>query len=64
MLFPNEAVPRTALRGAVAYGMSWFDAHAWAYAEACGLTQILSEDFQHRRLYGSPMAGDPVAVGA
>jgi len=26
-------VVRTALRGAAAYQLSWFHAHAWAYAE-------------------------------
>ena len=59
VLYPNEAVLRTALRGAAAYGLSWFDAHLWAYAEVYGLTEILSEDFQHTRLYGSVMVRNP-----
>lgn len=58
---PNEAVLRTALRGFVACGMSWFDAHLWAYAEVCGLTEIMSEDFAHGRLYGSVMVRNPFA---
>ena len=29
---PTRAVLRTALRGAAAYRLSWFDAHLWAYA--------------------------------
>jgi predicted nucleic acid-binding protein len=50
---------RTALRGAVAYQLSWFDAHLWAYAEHFGLSELLSEDFQHDRLYGSVRAMNP-----
>src|SRR5690606_9249817 len=53
VLYPNEAVVRTALRGAAAYQLSWFDAHVWAHAEHYGLAELYSEDFQHERLYGS-----------
>ena len=59
VLYPNEAVLRTALRGTAAYGLSWFDAHLWAYAEVYGLNEILSEDFQHARLYGSVRIRNP-----
>lgn len=59
VLYPNESIVRTALRGAAAYGLSWFDAHLWAYAEYYGLEEILSEDFQHGRLYGSVRAMNP-----
>lgn len=59
VLYPNEAVLRTALRGTAAYGMSWIDAHLWAYAEVYGISEILSEDFQHGRLYGSVMVRNP-----
>ena len=59
ILYPNEAVLRTALRGFAAYGMSWFDAHLWAYAEVYGLEEIISEDLQHCRLYGSVTVRDP-----
>jgi predicted nucleic acid-binding protein len=52
ILYPVEALVRTALRGAAAYQLSWFDAHLWAYAEHYGLADLLSEDFQHDRLYG------------
>jgi hypothetical protein len=44
---------RTALRGAAAYQLSWFDAHLWAYAEPYGLEEILSEGFEDGRLLGS-----------
>jgi predicted nucleic acid-binding protein len=53
ILFPNEEIVRTALRGAAAYELSWFDAHLWAYAEHYALDSILSEDFEHGRRYGT-----------
>ena len=59
VLYPDEELLRTALRGAVAYQLSWFDAHLWAYAEHFGLSELLSEDFQHDRLYGSVRAVNP-----
>ncbi len=61
VLYPTEALVRTALRGAAAYQLSWFDAHLWAYAEHYGLEEILSEDFQHDRMYGSVRAVNPFA---
>jgi len=59
VLYPTEEVVRTALRGAAAYQLSWFDAHLWAYAEYFGIPEILSEDFQHDRLYGSVRIRNP-----
>lgn len=59
ILYPNETVVRSALRGAAAYQLSWFDAHMWAYAEFYGLERIVSEDFEHGRLYGTVRAFDP-----
>lgn len=59
VLYPNDAVLRTALRGAAMYELSWFDAHMWAYAEVNGLSELWSEDFQHDRLYGSVRAVNP-----
>jgi predicted nucleic acid-binding protein len=59
LLYPNEAIVRNAIRGCAAYGLSWFDAHLWAYAEHYGLAEILSEDFQHDRLYGTVRAVNP-----
>ncbi len=59
VLYPNEAVLRTALRGAAAYQLPWFDAHLWAYAEYYGLRELISEDFEHERLYGTVRAVDP-----
>ena len=59
ILYPEEAVVRAALRARAAYQLSWFDAQMLAYAETNGLTEILSEDFQHGRLYGRVRAIDP-----
>jgi predicted nucleic acid-binding protein len=53
VLYPDQELVRIALRGTAAYQISWFDAHMWAYAERYGLGQLLSEDFQHGRLYGT-----------
>ena len=61
VLYPNEAIVRTALRGTAAYQLSWFDAHLWAYAEHYGLEEIISEDFQSDRLYGSVKIQNPFA---
>lgn len=58
ILYPNEAVRRTALRGAVPYGMSWFDAHSRAQAEAHRFTEVSSEDLGHRGLFGSVLVRD------
>ena len=59
ILYPNESVLRLAIRGAATYQLSWFDANLWAYAEHFGLNEILTEDFQHGRLYGSVKAKNP-----
>lgn len=61
VLYPDEEVVRLALRGAAAYGLSWFDAHMWACAERHGIEQLCSEDFQHDRTYGSVRVIDPFA---
>ncbi len=59
VLYPTDAVVRLAIRGAAAYGLNWFDAHMWAYAEHYGMTELISEDFQHDRLYGTVRAVNP-----
>jgi len=61
ILYPTEALLRLALRGAAAYQLSWFDAHLWACAEYYNLEELLSEDFQHDRLYGTVRAVNPFA---
>lgn len=64
VLYPDEAVLRTALLGAAGHRLSWFDAHLWAYAEVNGLDEILSEDFEHGRSYGSVRVRDPFLEAA
>lgn len=59
VLYPNDTLLRTALRGMAAYQLNWFDAHIWAYAECFGLAELYSEDFQHDRLYGNVRAVNP-----
>lgn len=59
IIYPDEAVLRTALRGAAAYGLAWFDAHLWAYAEVHGIEELISEDFQHGRMYGTVTVRNP-----
>jgi predicted nucleic acid-binding protein len=61
VLYPNEAILRDAVRGCAAYQLSWFDAHLWSYAEHYGLPEILTEDLQHDRLYGSVRVVNPFA---
>ena len=34
----------------------------WACAEVNGVTELLSEDFEHGRLYGTVRVTNPVAV--
>lgn len=59
IVYPNAAVMRMALRGVAAYQLPWFDAHLWAYAECHGLAELISEDFEHGRLYGSVRVRNP-----
>jgi predicted nucleic acid-binding protein len=59
VLYPSEPLVRLALRGSAAYQLSWFDALMWAYAELHGLGELISEDFQHGRLYGTVLARNP-----
>ena len=59
ILYPNEAMLRHAIRGTVTYQLSWFDAHLWSYAEHYGLSEILSEDLQHDRMYGTVRVVNP-----
>lgn len=59
VLYPNEAIVRQAIRGCAAYQLNWFDAHLWSYAEHYGLNEILTEDLQHDRLYGTVRIVNP-----
>ena len=59
VLYPNDSIVRLALRGAAAYQLAWYDAHLWAFAEYNGLSEIVSEDFQHDRMYGTVRVVNP-----
>lgn len=59
VLYPNEAIVRNAIRGCAAYQLNWFDAHLWSYAEHYGLSEIITEDLQHDRLYGTVRCANP-----
>ena len=61
IVYPNEMIVREALRGCAAYHMNWFDAHLWAYAEYYGLPEILTEDLQQDRYYGTVRVVNPFA---
>jgi bifunctional DNA-binding transcriptional regulator/antitoxin component of YhaV-PrlF toxin-antitoxin module len=56
---PDERMVRTAFRGMAAYRLSWLDAHLWAFAERYGLPELLSEDFEHGRRYGTVRVRNP-----
>lgn len=64
ILYPNAAVLSTALRGCAAYGLAWFDAHLWAYAECFGISEIISEDFEHGRHFGRVRIFDPFVAAS
>lgn len=59
ILYPNEAILRNAIRGCAAYQLNWSDAHIWSYAEHYGMGEILTEDLQHDRLYGTVRVVNP-----
>lgn len=59
ILYPDGPLFRTALRGMAAYKLPWFDAHLWAYAEHYALADLISEDFEHGRMYGSVRVVNP-----
>jgi len=64
VLYPNEEVFRFALHGMTAFRIPWFDAHLWGYAMHYGLSEIVSEDFQHGGHYGRVRVTNPfVAFG-
>jgi predicted nucleic acid-binding protein len=64
VVYPDQHVLRNALYGCATYGLSWFDAHLWAYAQCFGFTEILSEDFQHGRHYGNVRIVNPFLAGS
>ena len=64
VIYPGPELLLTAMRGMALYGLSWLDAHLWACAEAGGIPELLSEDFEHGRHYGRVRVVNPfLAVG-
>ena len=59
VIYPDEELVRVAIRGAATYGLSWFDAHLWAYAERFGFATLWSEDCENGRFYGRVRTRDP-----
>jgi predicted nucleic acid-binding protein len=59
ILYPTENILRLALYGTATFGLSWFNAHLWAYAEHYRCTTLYSEDLQHDRYYGSVRVVNP-----
>ena len=59
VLYPESGQFITALRGWRTYGMNWFDAHLWSFAEYYRVDEIFSEDFQHGRRYGNVRVVNP-----
>jgi predicted nucleic acid-binding protein len=59
VLYPNEKVFRIAMLGMAGYKLPWYDAHLWAYAEHYGISELLSEDFEHGRRYGTVRVRNP-----
>ena len=59
ILYPSEALVRMAIRGAATYQLNWFDANIWAYAEQFGMDEIITEDFEATRIYGSVTIHNP-----
>ena len=59
VLYPTAQVARTALRAAAAYDLNWFDAHMWAYAEVFGIDELITENMEPGRLYGSVRIVNP-----
>jgi predicted nucleic acid-binding protein len=64
VLYPTETILRVALGGTTVHQLAWYDACLWAYAEANGIPEILTEDFQHGRIYGHVQVVNPFRPGA
>ena len=59
VLYPNESIFRAAILAMAGYRLPCYDAHLWAYAEHYGVPEILSEDFEHGRRYGTVRVRNP-----
>lgn len=59
IVYPNETVFRTALKGRTDHRLSWFDAHLWAYAETFQIPELLSEDLSNGVRIGNTTMRNP-----
>jgi predicted nucleic acid-binding protein len=59
VLYPDPEVVRTALLGVPSHGLSWYDAHQWAYAAVYRIPELLTEDMQDGRDYGGVRVVNP-----
>lgn len=57
--YPCAGQIKLAIRGWRSYGLSWFDAHLWSFAEYYGADILVSEGFQHGRIYGEVKVENP-----
>jgi predicted nucleic acid-binding protein len=64
ILYPNADVLTTALRGCATYRLAWFDVHLWACAECFGISEIVSEGFEHGRHIGRVRIFDPFVAAS
>jgi hypothetical protein len=55
----NTPVLWSCKQGGIWGPLPWYDAPLWAYAEHYGLAEILSEDFEHGRRYGTVRVRNP-----
>ena len=62
ILYPTQALLRTAISAVATYRLSWLDAHLWAYAEHYALEEILSEDFSDGQLIGAVRMRNPFRI--
>jgi predicted nucleic acid-binding protein len=59
VLYPDPDVVRMALHGVSSHGISWYDAHQWAYAAVHKVPLLLTEDLQDGRDYGGVQVVNP-----
>jgi predicted nucleic acid-binding protein len=59
ILYPTDVVVRSATVGAVVHRLPWYDAHLWAYADAYGINEILTEDTPSRPRCGTVLYTNP-----
>ena len=64
VLYPDANVLTTAMYGCATCGISWFDAHLWAYAQCFALTEIIPEDFQQGWHYDNVRVINPLLAGS